>query len=257
MKSCKPINEQILLVIFAVSILAVMHIGLRVTDLSVNKWSQYLAYLAGFLLAVDFLGKERVTAADAVVSSNADYMSSKFTDFLLFYFLIKVDDPKERREIGAWYLFCILDTVLLFILYTHTLPSLDINVHTWLKANNIRPMEISMWIMASMCLFAVISSLLMVLAFFLKPWCRRVIATAVKGGFILSVIAWMPICFIMAPITFPWLVAVGATWLVLQALLLVVRLKARLRLGNLFVVFGVLLLFASFLLFILEQLKNK
>ena len=252
MKSDKPIREEILLWIFAWSVIVVILVVPRVFSLSVNTSCQYLAYLAGFFLAVDFLGKERVDKADAILTTNAAYISRKFTDFLLYYYLIKVDDPKDKREVGTWYVFCVLDTTLILVLSVYTLPRFGINVGQWLAANlTHRRIWLGSLLLVCLPMIAVF------LSRFVDSVLARLFRRKVKTGFVLVKIISIPGFLVGGLITLPWLVFVGITWLVLQVLLLAVRLKARFRLGNVFIVLGFLFLFSSFLLFVLDQIGTK
>lgn len=252
MDSNKQISEEILLWVFAWSVLSVMLVLPKIFSLSVNTWCQYLAYLAGFFLAVDFLGKERVSVADASLTTNAAYISRKFTDFLLYYYLIKVEDKKDRREVGTWYVFCVLDTILVIVLSVYTLPHFGINVGHWLKANLTHG---RIWLGSVLLVF------LPMIVFFLSRYAdsliERLFRRKVRTGLVLFEIVFVPGLLVGGLITLPWLVFVGITWLVLQVLLLAVRLKARLRLGNVFIVLGFIFLLGSFLLFVLDQIRKR
>jgi hypothetical protein len=223
----------------------------RIASLNISSWIQYLAYFGGFLLGIEFLGKQRVDAADSILSTNADYIDRRFTAFFLYYFLIKVDDTKDRREIGAWYIFCVLDTLLLILLFSYTLPLLGVNAISWLKTY-----------MTSGRLWALIIAIMILpfLSLFISrkvdSITKRITGNEIRSGIVILNVVSIPLFIIGGPITLPWLLFVALTWAIFKVLLFIVQMKARMKLGNVFLVFGIILLASSFVLFLIEQMIN-
>lgn len=238
----RRIDEEHVLIFFAYTHILVIFLLPHVWDIDINTWTQLLAYVGGFLLGVQFLGDARIGSADKSLSENVVQLKRTLNRFICYYYLIKEEEEGDRKEVGLWYLWGVIDAALILFFLLYAAPN-------WIGITGKQILDEHKWILYLLAFSPVLHIPIRLLAYRALQGNTRMIVLKT------SLYLWfVPCALLLGWITLPWLLVVGLSWLLLMGFLIVVQLKKSLRMGNVFYVLGTMFLGLSFILFLVENI---
>ena len=241
--------EQWVFTLFDVTMMAVMALLWIVPvarTVRASSWIQYLAYLGGFLTAADVVGAARVKAADAYLARHYTSITRRVDEIVRDALRIAASHQERVDDLAKWYIFSLLALVLVIVCGIAVLPLL------WATLGPERLVFVLLGslLATSLVLFFLGEMLPLVLGEGPRsPMLRRVVnGVSSTAAALLDLLAeWYGI---------GWLACVFGAWCIWRAFLAIVWAKNRFALGSIFLVIGTLLLLASLVLQVAQNLHS-
>ncbi len=232
--------------VFAYSVLAVIWLLPRFLSLNHDLRNQIVGYIGGFLLAVEVIGERRKAALDAFLTKNIERIESHLRAIVTSFLLIKDEsqdiDPEyynmdERAEMAGWYIFSLIDLGLLIWFMGWGCQ--------WMFGTTVKEVASRIgWLFHLIYLVPILTGFIML--YFPRPFR--------KAFWYPWTVMWAASAIFFAWITIPWLLFVILTFILFKAFTLLVRLKRRFQLGNVFVMLGFVMVLYCFVSFVAKNI---
>ena len=218
-----------------------MWLGPMFLRLDFERGSQMIGFIGALLLAIEAIGDERKKKLDEFLTQNTEnidkHLSALVSSFLLIRHRSQEIDPDyyggDRREMFLVYMAAIIDLVLV-------LGFLKWGAPLWFQMSGKELLAVIGWKIHLIYLIPIVSSYFLIIA---PPRVRKALwyPWTVLWAFSFLCFGW---------IILPWLAFVVLTYIVFKILVLILRVKRRVALGNLFVILGFLMVVYSFGVFV-------
>jgi hypothetical protein len=218
----------------------------RISRVPINSWVAYLGFSGGLFMAVDAIGAERAARLDTILTGSERRF--RWVCNHIVRRLSVIATPKDsRRQLGLFYIFFVLDAILIAVLHRYTLPAIGLS--DWIPRTRHYLAPYANQVAMSVVAVPLLPGLLAPIYLLLGRAGRRLLRLHLQA-------TWAPLLLLGGWAAILWLGLTLVAWLLLQLLGAVIRVKVALQLGNILFVFGTILFLASFILFLAQQIAG-